>query len=452
MGWRIGEVVYVETERGNLAYRVGGAGTVDYVTLTGTLFNLDALPDEDTMEPDHPMAPTVRLLARVEAHARCIVFDRSGCGCSDPLPPGSALTVEDAVEDLVAVMDAVGSTQVVANGIQNGAAVAIGFAALHPSRCRALILANASASLRRRPGYPIGLTDEEAAAIEESLCDGWGTGAPSVMGSGPTTRAQRLTLARLQRLGATPGTVGARVRAYLDGDVRHYLEGVQCPTLILHGRSSPLPGVEHARYLAEHIRNARLVEVEAGSMWWEDPNSPAVDAWEEFITGLPPIRTTRRRLVTVMFTDIVGSTETAAATGDAAWRRTLEVHDRRCQRVLTRHEGEFVKSTGDGILALFSSPSDAMNCAIELQQELADDGISIRIGLHTGEVEVRDQDVGGIAVHIAARVQAQADPGAILVSGAIPSLVEGTGTKFFDLGVHALKGIENPQRLFSVIK
>jgi class 3 adenylate cyclase len=194
------------------------------------------------------------------------------------------------------------------------------------------------------------------------------------------------------------------------------------------------------------------VEVEAGAVWWEDPDSPAVDAWEEFITGLPPVRTTRRRLVTVMFTDIVGSTETAVSSGDSVWRQRLEVHDRCCRRALLRYEGELVKSTGDGMLALFNSPSDAMNCATELLRELADNGISIRIGLHTGEVELRDQDVGGIAVHIAARVQAQAEPDTILVSEVIPHLVEGTGTKFVDRGVHALKGIENPQRLYSVVR
>jgi class 3 adenylate cyclase len=259
-------------------------------------------------------------------------------------------------------------------------------------------------------------------------------------------------LARIQRLLAKPGTVGTHLRAYFDADVRPYLDAVRCPTLILHGRSSPLPGIEHARYLAEQIADSRLVEVEAGAVWWEDPDSPAVDAWEEFITGLPPVRTTRRRLVTVMFTDIVGSTETAASSGDAVWRRRLEVHDRCCRRVLLRYEGELVKSTGDGILALFSSPSDAMNCATELRRELADNGISIRVGLHTGEVEVRDQDVGGIAVHIAARVQAQAEPDSILVSEVIPPLVKGTGTEFVDRGVHTLKGLETPQRLYAVVR
>jgi class 3 adenylate cyclase len=452
VGWSVGEIRYIETERGHVGYRVGGAGSVDYMTVIGSLWNLDATPDEDSMEPDHPIASTVRLFARIEAHARCIMFDRSGCGCSDPLPTGVELTVEDAVEDLLAVMDAVGSTEVVANGVQDGAAIAIALAALYPDRCRALILANASASLRRHPGYPVGLTDDEAATVEESLCAGWGTVTTSMRYPGePTTRAQRIASARIQRLIAKPGTIRTHLRACFDADVRHYLDAVRCPTLIIHGRSSPLPGIEHARYLAQHIAGARLVEVEAGAMWWEDPDSPAVDAWEEFVTGLPPVRTKRRRLVTVMFTDIVGSTETVASSGDAVWRRRLEVHDRCCRRVLLHYEGEFVKSTGDGILALFNSPSDAVNCATELQRELADNGISIRIGLHTGEVEVRDQDVGGIAVHIAARIQAQAEPDTILVSEVIPPLVKGAGTRFIDRGVHTLKGIETPQRLYSVV-
>ena len=449
----MGEVSYLKTPRGHIAYRVGGDGPLDYMMLTGVLANLDILPDEDTMEPEHAVASTVRLLSRLEDHARCIIFDRSGSGCSDPLPTGAELSVEDNVEDLVVVMDRVGSTEVVANGLGNGACVAIAFAALHPDRCRAIVLANASASLRRRPGYALGLTDDEAAAVVATWCAQWGTGATlETFGGSAATQAERIKRAQIERSIATPGTVGAKIRAVLDADVRHYLGAVRCPALILHGRSSPFPDVDHPRYLAERIPDARLVEVEAGANWWEDPDSPAADAWEEFITGLPPVRRTRRRLVTVMFTDIVGSTETAAASGDAAWSRRLEVHDRCCRRALAHHEGELVKSTGDGIMALFKSPSDALHCAGELQQELAHSDISVRIGLHTGEVELRGQDVEGIAVHLAARVQAQAEPDTIFVTEVIPPLVEGTGAKFVDCGVHTLKGIENPQRLYSVVR
>jgi class 3 adenylate cyclase len=449
----MGEVHYLETRRGHIAYRVGGDGPLDYMMLTGVLTNLDLLPDEDTMEPDHPFAATVRLLSRLEDHARCILFDRSGCGCSDPLPPGAELSVEDNVEDLVAVMDAVGSTEVVANGLGNGACVAIAFAALHPDRCRAIVLANASASLRRRPGYALGLTEDEAAEYEASVCAVWGTGAAIEAWEGHArTPTERIRLAQNERSIASPGTVGMLIRAVLNADVRHYLHAVRCPALILHGRSSPFPDVEHARDLAERIPDARLVEVEAGADWWEDPDSSAADAWEEFITGLPPVRRTRRRLVTVMFTDIVGSTETVASSGDAAWNRRLEVHDRCCRRALARYDGEFVKSTGDGVLALFNSPSDALHCATELQRELAHNDISVRIGLHTGEVELRERDIGGFAVHLAARVQAQAAPDTIFVTEVIPPLVEGTGAKFLDRGVHSLKGIENPQRLYSVVR
>jgi class 3 adenylate cyclase len=450
----MGEVRYVKTPRGHIAHRVGGDGPLDYMMLTGVLANLEILPDEDTMEPDHPVASTVRLLSRLEDHARCIIFDRSGSGCSDPLPTGAVLSVEDNVEDLVAVMDAVGSTEVVANGLENGACVAIAFAVLHPDRCRAIVLANASASLRRRPGYALGLTDEEAAALEASLYAGWGTGTMlETLGGHAMTPAERIKRARIERSIATPGTVGAKFRATLDADVRHYLDAVRCPALILHGRSSPFPDVEHARYLAERIPDSRLVEVEeAGPLWWDDPDSPAADAWEEFITGLPPVRRTRRRLVTVMFTDIVGSTETVVSSGDAAWSRRLEAHDRCCRRALARYDGEYVKSTGDGIMALFNSPSDALHCAKELQRELAHNELSVRIGLHTGEVELREQDIGGIAVHLAARVQAQAEPDTIFVTEVIPPLVEGTGAKFVDRGVHTLKGIETPHRLYSVVE
>jgi class 3 adenylate cyclase len=449
----MGEVRYVKTPRGHIAYRVGGDGPLDYMMLTGIHTNLDLLPDEDTMEPDHPMASTVRLLSRLEDHARCILFDRSGCGCSDPLPTGAELSVEDNVEDLVAVMDAVGSAEVVANGLGNGACVAIAFAALHPDQCRAIVLANASASLRRHPGYALGLTDDQAADYEATLSAVWGTGAAIEAWEGRArTPAERIKLAQNERSIATPGTVGAQIHAVLNADVRHYLDAIQCPALILHGRSSPFPDVEHARYLAERIPDSRLVEVEAGADWWEDPDSPAADAWEEFITGLPPVRKTRRRLVTVMFTDIVGSTQTVASSGDVAWSRRLEVHDRCCLRALARYDGEFVKSTGDGILALFNSPSDALRCATELQRQLADNDISVRIGLHTGEVELREQDVQGIAVHLAARVQAQAKPDTIFVTDVIPPLVEGTGAKFVDCGVHTLKGIENPQHLYSLVR
>jgi class 3 adenylate cyclase len=453
VGWTTGQVSYVKTPRGHIAYRAGGDGPLDYMMVTGVLSNLDALPDEDTMEPDHPLASTVRLLSRLEGHARCIMFDRSGSGCSDPLPTGAELTLEDNVEDLVAVMDAVGSIEVVANGFRNGAAVAIAFAALHPDRCRAIVLADASASLRRRPGYELGLTDDEAAALEASRCAAWGTGATGeTLTRRPSTAAERIRLAQIERSFATPGTIGTKIRAILDADVRHYLDAIRCPALIFRGRSSPFPDLEHARYLAERIDDSRLVEVEAGPFWWEDPDSTAADAWEEFITGLPPVRRTKRRLVTVMFTDIVGSTEKVASSGDAAWSRRLEVHDRCCSRALSRYEGEYVKSTGDGIMALFKSPSDALHCATELQRELARNDISVRIGLHAGEVELREQDVGGIAVHLAARVLAQAEPDTIFVTEVIPPLVEGTGATFVDRGLHTLKGIEAPQRLYSVVE
>jgi class 3 adenylate cyclase len=330
--------------------------------------------------------------------------------------------------------------------------MALFFAGTRPERTGALVLADATARYLVADDYPIGEAPEVAEVMVARATEQWGTEANVQASSTARARDERFLRwsARLQRAIASPRVVRAYLRALLEVDVRPILPLIQAPTLVLHHTDFEFLPVAHGRYLAEHIPGARLVEVPGDlPLLWELPD-PALEAVEEFLTGVDRPAVSTRVLATVLFTDIVGSTERAAELGDRRWRELLQVHDDLAARLVDRWGGRLVKSTGDGILATFDGPGRAVGCAAALREELRGIDIELRAGLHAGEVELRDGDVGGIAVHIAARVMAAAGPGEVLVSRTVRDLVTGSDTVLEDRGDHHLKGVEGSWRLFAV--
>jgi class 3 adenylate cyclase len=338
-------------------------------------------------------------------------------------------------------------------GAGGGGAVGMVFAASFPERVRALVLLNSTARFTRAPDYPAGTSPEFEARIEQELEFGWGRGvlletvAPSVAGDVDFRR----WWGRYQRLGSTPGVVLAMRRMLQQLDVRRVLAAIAVPTLIIHRRDNRLVDVAHGRYLAEHIPGARYVE-DAGPdyLWFVGDTDEILDEIEEFLTGSKPRAEPDRMLATVLFTDIVGSTERLAAVGDTAWRALQTAHQAVVRAELDRHRGREIDTAGDGFFALFDGPARAVRCACAIRDAVRGLGLEVRAGLHTGEVESSGDRVAGIAVHIGARVSAEARPGEVLASSTVKDLVAGSGIAFEDRGVHALKGVPGEWRLFAV--
>jgi len=427
-----------------VAYQVLGQGPPDLVFTMGSFSHVDVAWED----------PQIALfLRRLASFSRLLRFDRRGTGASDPLPPDPLPPWEAYAEELDAVMDAVGMERValLTAGPEAGP-MALFFAGTRPERTGALILADATARYLVADDYPIGVPPEAAEAMVASVTEQWGT-ETNVQTSTPTRARDERFLrwsARLQRAIASPRVVQAYLRALLEVDVRPILPLIQAPTLVLHHTGFRFLPVAHGRYLAERIPGARLVEVPGDlPLLWELPG-PVLEAVEEFITGVDRPAVPTRVLATVLFTDIVGSTERAAELGDRRWRELLQVHDDLAGRLVERWGGRLVKSTGDGILATFDGPGRAVGCAASLREELRGIDMEIRAGLHSGEVELRDGDVGGIAVHIAARVLAAAGPGEVLVSRTVRDLVTGSDMVLEDRGAHHLKGVEGAWQLFAV--
>jgi len=394
---------------------------------------------------------TALFLRRLASFCRLLRFDRRGTGASDPLPPDPLPPWEAYAEELVAVLDAVGSQRaaLLVAGPEAGP-MALSFAGTRPERTGALILADATARYLAADDYPIGFSPEATEAMVAHAAELWGT--ETVAGVYAPSRAgdERFLrwAARVERAIASPRVVRAQLRALLEVDVRPILPLIQAPTLVLHHTDFRFLPVAHGRYLAEHIPGARLVELPGDlPLWWEQPDVVA-ELVERFLVGARRSVDPARVLATVLFTDIVGSTERAAELGDRRWRELLQVHDDLAGRLVDRFGGRLVKTTGDGILATFDGPGRALGCAAALREELRGIGTQIRAGLHAGEIELRDGDVGGIAVHIAARVMATAGAGEILVTRTVRDLVAGSDIVLQDRGSQRLKGVEGTWQLF----
>jgi class 3 adenylate cyclase/alpha-beta hydrolase superfamily lysophospholipase len=439
------EIGYAKSGDVHVAYRVLGEGPMDLVIVPGFVSHLEIMWEN----------PGIRRFGeRLGRIARVIVFDKRGTGMSDPVE--GVPTLEDRMDDVRAVMDAAGCERAALMGFSEGAPMSILFAATYPERTIALALCGGMARSTWAPDYPWASPREallESAA--EFMAPYWGTGenaeifAPSIAGD-PGVREW---WGRLQRISVSPAMMFKLVDMFLDIDVRDVLPLVQAPTLVLHRHGDRVVNVGAGRWLAEHIKGARFVELPGiDHVAWSGDVDAIVGEVEEFLTGTrgPSPEERERVLATVMFTDLVASTERAAALGDRRWRDLLESYYRVVRRQLERFRGREVKTIGDGFLACFDGPARAIRSAEQIVSEVRDVGLEVRAGLHTGECELIGDDVGGIAVHIGARVASLAAPGHVLVSSTVKDLVAGSGIEFADAGSHILKGVPGEWRLFTV--
>jgi class 3 adenylate cyclase len=393
-----------------------------------------------------------RLLRRIASFSRLITFDRRGAGLSERI--SGAPTLEEQMDDVVAVMDAVGSERAAVVAMLEAGAMACLFAATHPERTRALVLYEATPRMTAAPDYDWPLTREEREPLIEALGADWGSGQ-RVLGltsGGESNDRFKEWAGKLERLAASPGAAVAFFRMQSDVDVRPVLPSIQAPTLVMHRSDDPFIDIRHARYLAEHIPDARMLELPGSQPLPFGPDQDElVDDIEEFLTGARHAPDPERILATVMFSDIVDSTTRAAEMGDRRWRTLLESIDGSIGTELARHRGRVVKKMGDGLLATFDGPARAIRCATAIRDAARGQfDLDVRSGVHTGEIELIGDDVGGIAVHIGARVSAYADPGEVLVSGTVKDLVVGSGISFEDRGERELKGVPGSWRLWAV--
>jgi class 3 adenylate cyclase len=390
-------------------------------------------------------------LERIASFARLIMWDRRGGGLSDPVegtPP-----LEEQMDDVLAVMDAVGSERAAIFSTLEGGPMAALFAATHPDRVSALILYATFARTTWAPDYDWPPSEEDRTARTELAVEHWGEGFVAGQAAASLMDDPRWMewAGKMERLSASPGTIRRMMEAIGEWDVRHVLPSIRVPTLVMHRRDDTFIKVEHSRYLAEHIPGARYVELEGSDNLFSMGDSEAViGEAEEFLTGARHEREPDRMLATVLFTDIVDSTSRAAEMGDGAWRQLLDQHHSLVRRCLERNRGREVKMTGDGFLATFDGPARGIRCATSIAEQMRALGIEVRAGLHTGECEVIGDDVGGLAVHIGARVMAQAGPSEVLVSGTVKDLVAGSGIEFQDRGRRELKGVPGEWQLFAV--
>jgi class 3 adenylate cyclase len=434
------ETVYAKSSAGRIGYQVVGEGPPD------VLVTKPAFPPVDLMW-DEPRF--VRFLNGLSSFSRHIWFDMRGTGSSDAIEPVEGRMIESVVDDMIVVLDELGCERVVVLGAVGQPALQ--FAATHPERTSALVLINPTARFRRADDYPEGWADEDVEALLASVRDRWGTGetlrlmAPSIVDDAGFAR----WVARCERVTMSPQVADWVWRAAFAVDQRHLLGAIRVPTLVvgLAGRR----GNEQARYVAEHIGGARYVELPGEDMlFFVGDTGPLLDTIEEFVTGRLPRHGVDRVLATVMFTDVVGSTEQVAGMGDRRWSELLATHDGLTRAELERFRGREIETTGDGFLATFDGPGRAVRCACAIRDAVRAIGIRVRCGLHTGEIELHADDIGGIAVHIAQRVQALAQPDEVLASRTVADLVGGSGIAFSDRGTHALKGVPNEWRLFAV--
>jgi class 3 adenylate cyclase/pimeloyl-ACP methyl ester carboxylesterase len=435
------ETHYVEVGGALLGYQVVGEGPIDLVQANGVGSNIDNVWDLE------PHAALVKSLISI---CRYVVFDRRGTGVSDRISRDSSLTWEDWSEDVGAVLDAVGSRRAAVMATYDTGPMAILFAATHPERVSKLVLVNTGARFLWDDDYPFGASPTEVDASLAMIEQIWGTPAAARF-SFPSRADDEEFLrlaARSQRAASSPRSAAEQYDYILRHlDVREALPLIQAPTLVIHSKDCLWPRLEHGRYLAEHIPGAKLLEVSGGDVFFF---GGLFDEIAEFLTGARPTVPIDRTLTTVLFTDIVGSTARAASVGDQRWHSTLDAHDGAAREQLRRFRGKEINTTGDGFFAAFDGPARAIRCAQAIDQATQNLGIELRFGLHTGECEVRGDDLGGLTVHIAARVAAAAEPNEVLVSSTVKDLVAGSGITFVDRGEHDLKGVPGARHLFAV--
>jgi pimeloyl-ACP methyl ester carboxylesterase len=428
----------------SIAFQVVGESPIDLVLGLGFATHLE-------MEWE---APTfARFCDRLSSFSRLILFDKRGTGLSDPV--AEAPTLEQRVDDVRAVMDAAGSERAAFFGISEGGPMGVLFAATHPERITALVLHGAMARTTEAPDYPwASPADALRESAVEFIAPFWGQNATGMIELFAPSLARdaeaRELMERQQRSAASPAMVQQIFEMFLDIDVRAILPTIRVPTLILHRRGDRVVNWRAGEHLAGQIPDARYVELPGiDHLPWAGDMESVVGEVEEFLTGARSMAEPDRVLATVMFTDIVGSTERAAELGDARWRELLERHQEAVRRELTRFRGREVKTLGDGCLATFDGPARSIQCGRAITEVARSSDLEVRVGLHSGEVELMDRDVGGIAVHIAARVGGLAGAGEVLVTSTVKDLVVGSGIRFEERGAATLKGIPDEWRLFA---
>ena len=434
---------YARSGKVNIAYQVTGEGPLDLIYVPGWVSHLELRWEE----PDH-----ARFLHRLASFSRLITFDKRGTGLSDRVPDDQLPTLETRMDDLRAVMDAVGSERAALFGYSEGGNMCMLFAASHPERTVALVTYSCFAKRIWSPDYPWAPTPEARAKDYEQVEREWGNEMdlahyiPSKMHDREFARR----LATYFRNAASPSAAVALLRMNTQIDVRHVLPTIGVPTLVLHRTGDLDVNIEEGRWLASQIPGARFVELQGDDhMPWAGDQDSILDEVQEFLTGIRSSREIDRILATVLFTDIVNSTEHMARVGDKAWNEWLDRHHAVVRRELASFRGREINVAGDGFFATFDGPARGVHCALGIQQGARRIGLDIRAGLHTGEVELHDDTVAGIAVHIGARVAGVASAGETLVSSTVKDLVSGSGLRFEDRGAHALKGVPGEWRLYA---
>ncbi len=434
---------YAKSDDVDIAYQVVGDGPTDLVFVAGALTNLEVLWED----PDYR-----RFCERLGTFTRLLLFDKRGMGLSDRVRIG---TLEQRMDDVRAVMDAAGSESAALMGVSEGGPLSMLFAAAHPERTRALILCGAEVKEETTDDWPWGeatRAEFEQAMDIERVIERWGKGLSTdyLFPRRQGDEAFRNWFGRLQMQSATPNDAVAFMRVAFEIDVRHVAPSVKVPTLVLHRTEDPVCHVENARWLARAIEGSRYLELPGNDhVPWADQDEILAET-QGFLTGVREPAEPDRVLATVLFTDIVGSTEHAQALGDRSWRDLLERHHAVVRNELTRFRGREIDTAGDGFFAAFDGPARAIRCALAIRGAASELGLELRAGLHTGECELLGDKIAGIAVHTGARVAARAGPNEVLVSGTVRDLVSGSGIAFEDRGEHELKGI-GPRRVFAVL-
>lgn len=436
---------YAELGNQRIAYRVVGEKPLDVVFTFGVFGSFDV----EWEDPAHRL-----FYEQIARYSRLIQFDQRGSGASDPISVDALPPWESFADEIEAVMDAVGSEQ--AAIIAGGAATppALMFAATRPERVSALVLLLSCVRYLIDEDYPIGKTEQQLDELSAGIREAWGTGSsfdalyPSRAGD---TRL-RAWHAKFERAIVSPTAIANYRQLIHQTDARALLPAISVPTLVMHPQENDRVPPEWGKYVADHIEGARWVELPGADVapYWDQPEV-ALGAIEDFLTGLHSAPRSDRQLATVVFTDIVDSTKKADELGDRRWKALLDLHDNLSRDLVSAHSGRVVATTGDGVLATFDGPGRAIRSASDLQHELAKADLHIRTGIHTGEVELRNGDIGGIAVHLASRIMSMAGQEEILVSSTVKDLVIGSDLVFADRGVHALKGIEGTWHLYSVV-
>ena len=437
------ETKYAKSGKVHIAYQVVGGGPLDLVLVPGWVTHLEHQWQEPLL---------ARFLERLASFARLILFDKRGTGLSDRVAEDALPTLEVRMDDVRAVMDAVGSTRAALVGISEGGPMCALFAATYPERTAALVMCGSYAKWIRDADYPWAPTRADHEAAFDAYEKGWGTpvGLKMVAPSVANDERYRKWWADYLRTGASPGAGVALYRMNVEIDIRQVLPAIRVPTLILHRAGDRLINVGNSRYLAGKISQAKYVEFEGIDHlpWFGDAESVLAEI-QEFLTGARPDDTSDRVLATVVFADIVGSTERAAAMGDAPWRDLLAAYHAKAAREVDRFRGRIIDTAGDGVFAAFDGPARAVRCAHAMREAASNLGLALRVGLHTGECETAGDKLVGVAVHVAARISSAARSDEVLVSSTVRDLVAGSGIRFADRGAQVLKGFPDEWRLFS---